>query len=125
MASAIASKYAYDLIVTRYTAIEAINGCGAYGRFRHTRKQRTVSATASKRTPIRYAPWWLNLTPSIDGTPDHDRMALATGGKNYDAVGNAPRRVQNGCTVVADGCRTSSTPVWCGSRSRSRTAYGA
>ena len=35
---------------------------------------------------IRYAPWWLNLTPSIRGTPDHDRMVLATGGKNYDAV---------------------------------------
>ena len=35
---------------------------------------------------IRYAPWWLNLTPSIRGTPDHERMVAATGGKNYDAV---------------------------------------
>jgi len=35
---------------------------------------------------IRYAPWWLNLTPSIRGTPDHARMVIETGGKNYDAV---------------------------------------
>ena len=35
---------------------------------------------------IRYAPWWLNLTPSIRGTPDHERMVAATGGKNYDAA---------------------------------------
>ena len=35
---------------------------------------------------IRYAPWWLNLNPSIQGTPDHERMVQATGGKNYDAV---------------------------------------
>ena len=35
---------------------------------------------------IRYAPWWLNLTPTIRGTPDHERMVAATGGKNYDAV---------------------------------------
>ena len=34
----------------------------------------------------RYAPWWLNLTPTIRGTPDHERMVAATGGKNYDAV---------------------------------------
>ncbi|WP_417374723.1 phytanoyl-CoA dioxygenase family protein [Gimesia maris] len=35
---------------------------------------------------IRYAPWWLNLTPTIRGTPDHERMVLETGGKNYDAI---------------------------------------
>ena len=35
---------------------------------------------------IRYAPWWLNLTPSIRGAPDHARMVIETGGKNYDAV---------------------------------------
>jgi len=35
---------------------------------------------------VRYAPWWLNLTPTIRGTPDHDRMVLETGGKNYDAI---------------------------------------
>lgn len=36
---------------------------------------------------IRYAPWWLNLTPAIRGTPDHDRMVLGTGGgKNYDCL---------------------------------------
>ncbi len=35
---------------------------------------------------VRYAPWWLNLTPTMRGTPDHERMVLDTGGKNYDAV---------------------------------------
>ena len=35
---------------------------------------------------VRYAPWWLNLTPTMRGTPDHERMVAATGGKNYDAV---------------------------------------
>ena len=35
---------------------------------------------------IRYAPWWLNLTPTMRGTPDHERMVLKIGGKNYDAV---------------------------------------
>lgn len=35
---------------------------------------------------VRYAPWWLNLTPTMRGTPDHERMVLETGGKNYDAV---------------------------------------
>jgi len=35
---------------------------------------------------IRYAPWWLNLTPTMRGTPDHQRMVLETGGKNYDAI---------------------------------------
>jgi ectoine hydroxylase-related dioxygenase (phytanoyl-CoA dioxygenase family) len=35
---------------------------------------------------VRYAPWWLNLTPTMRGTPDHDRMVLETGGKNYDAI---------------------------------------
>jgi len=35
---------------------------------------------------VRYAPWWLNLTPTMRGTPDHERMVLATGGKNYDAT---------------------------------------
>jgi ectoine hydroxylase-related dioxygenase (phytanoyl-CoA dioxygenase family) len=35
---------------------------------------------------VRYAPWWLNLTPSLEGTPDHQRMVLATGGKSYDAA---------------------------------------
>ena len=35
---------------------------------------------------VRYAPWWLNLTPTMRGTPDHERMVLQTGGKNYDAI---------------------------------------
>ena len=35
---------------------------------------------------VRYAPWWLNLTPTMRGTPDHERMVLETGGKNYDSI---------------------------------------
>ncbi len=35
---------------------------------------------------VRYAPWWLNLTPTMRGTPDHERMVVETGGKNYDAI---------------------------------------
>jgi ectoine hydroxylase-related dioxygenase (phytanoyl-CoA dioxygenase family) len=35
---------------------------------------------------VRYAPWWLNLTPTMKGTPDHDRMVVERGGKNYDAI---------------------------------------
>ena len=35
---------------------------------------------------VRYAPWWLNLTPTMRGTPDHQRMVVEPGGKNYDAI---------------------------------------
>jgi len=35
---------------------------------------------------IRYAPWWLNLTPSMRGTPDNERMVAEIGGKSYDAI---------------------------------------
>jgi ectoine hydroxylase-related dioxygenase (phytanoyl-CoA dioxygenase family) len=45
-----------------------------------------VSSEARVALIIRFAPWWLNLTPTIRGTPDHERMVAATGGKNYDAV---------------------------------------
>ncbi len=34
---------------------------------------------------VRYAPWWLNLNPTMIGTPEHTSMVLETGGKNYDA----------------------------------------
>ena len=34
---------------------------------------------------IRYAPWWLNLNPTMIGTPEHTSMVLETNGKNYDA----------------------------------------
>jgi ectoine hydroxylase-related dioxygenase (phytanoyl-CoA dioxygenase family) len=34
---------------------------------------------------IRYAPWWLNLNPSIIGRPEHTMMVAETGGKNYEA----------------------------------------
>ncbi len=33
---------------------------------------------------IRYAPWWLNLNPTMIGTPEHTAMVVETGGKNYE-----------------------------------------
>ncbi|MDA0840852.1 MAG: phytanoyl-CoA dioxygenase family protein [Planctomycetota bacterium] len=33
---------------------------------------------------IRYAPWWLNLNPTIKGKPEHDAIVVETGGKNYE-----------------------------------------
>jgi ectoine hydroxylase-related dioxygenase (phytanoyl-CoA dioxygenase family) len=33
---------------------------------------------------IRYAPWWLNLNPTIKGKPEHNAMVVETGGKNYE-----------------------------------------
>ena len=35
---------------------------------------------------VRYAPWWLNLTPTMIGTPEHTRMVVETGGKNYESA---------------------------------------
>ncbi len=35
---------------------------------------------------IRYAPWWLNLNPTVAGTPEHTQMVAETGGKNYESV---------------------------------------
>ena len=34
---------------------------------------------------IRYAPWWLNLNPSMIGSPEHSMMVVETGGKNYES----------------------------------------
>ena len=34
---------------------------------------------------VRYAPWWLNLNPTLIGMPEHTRMVVETGGKNYEA----------------------------------------
>ena len=34
---------------------------------------------------VRYAPWWLNLNPTMTGTSEHTRMVIETGGKNYDS----------------------------------------
>lgn len=34
---------------------------------------------------VRYAPWWLNLNPSMIGTPEHTSMVVETGGKNYES----------------------------------------
>ena len=52
---------------------------------------RTWHAVATNRTDkprvamiIRYAPWWLNLNPTIIGTPEHTQMVVETGGKNYE-----------------------------------------
>ncbi len=33
---------------------------------------------------IRYAPWWLNLNPTMIGSPEHAMMVVETGGKNYE-----------------------------------------
>ena len=33
---------------------------------------------------IRYAPWWLNLNPTMIGAPEHTMMVAETGGKNYE-----------------------------------------
>ena len=35
---------------------------------------------------VRYAPWWLNLNPTMVGTPEHTQMVAETGGKNYESV---------------------------------------
>ncbi len=35
---------------------------------------------------VRYAPWWLNLNPTMVGTPEHTRMVVETGGKNYESI---------------------------------------
>ncbi len=45
-----------------------------------------ISHTSRVALVVRYAPWWLNLTPTMKGTPDHDRMVIEKGGKNYDAI---------------------------------------
>ena len=44
------------------------------------------SDTARVALVVRYAPWWLNLTPTMRGAADHERMVLETGGKKYDAI---------------------------------------
>jgi ectoine hydroxylase-related dioxygenase (phytanoyl-CoA dioxygenase family) len=33
---------------------------------------------------IRYAPWWLNLNPTMIGTEEHTMMVVETDGKNYE-----------------------------------------
>ena len=35
---------------------------------------------------IRYAPWWLNLNPTMAGTPEHTQMVVETNGKNYESL---------------------------------------
>ncbi len=35
---------------------------------------------------VRYAPWWLNLNPTLIGRPEHEAMVMETGGKNYEMV---------------------------------------
>ena len=35
---------------------------------------------------IRYAPWWLNLNPTMVGTSEHSSMVVETGGKDYERV---------------------------------------
>ena len=33
---------------------------------------------------VRYAPWWLNLNPTLIGREEHQAMVVETGGKNYE-----------------------------------------
>ena len=35
---------------------------------------------------VRYAPWWLNLNPTLFGRPEHQAMVVETGGKNYEMM---------------------------------------
>ena len=42
------------------------------------------SSTPRVALIVRYAPWWLNLNPAMIGTPEHTRMVVETGGKNYE-----------------------------------------
>jgi ectoine hydroxylase-related dioxygenase (phytanoyl-CoA dioxygenase family) len=35
---------------------------------------------------VRYAPWWLNLNPTMIGRPEHTAMVVETGGKNYEST---------------------------------------
>ena len=35
---------------------------------------------------VRYAPWWLNLNPTMIGAPEHTAMVVETGGKNYEST---------------------------------------
>ncbi len=35
---------------------------------------------------VRYAPWWLNLNPTMIGAPEHTRMVVETGEKNYEST---------------------------------------
>ena len=35
---------------------------------------------------VRYAPWWLNLNPTMFGRPEHTAMVVETGGKNYEST---------------------------------------
>ena len=50
---------------------------------------------------VRYAPWWLNLSPTVQGSAENERMVVEYGGKNYDAppltsaqIGKLPARVR-------------------------------
>jgi ectoine hydroxylase-related dioxygenase (phytanoyl-CoA dioxygenase family) len=45
-----------------------------------------LSDTARVALIVRYAPWWLNLNPTMIGRPEHTAMVVATGGKNYEST---------------------------------------
>lgn len=42
--------------------------------------------TARVALIVRYAPWWLNLNPTMIGRPEHTAMVVETGGKNYEST---------------------------------------
>ena len=43
-----------------------------------------VSSEARVALVMRLAPWWFNVTPAMKGSPEHTKMVVDTGGKNYD-----------------------------------------
>ena len=45
-----------------------------------------LSDSARVALIVRYAPWWLNLNPSMIGRPEHEMMVVETGGKNYEST---------------------------------------
>ena len=69
------------------TEIHAVGTAGSV----YIADSRTWHAVAPNRSDearvgmiVRYAPWWLNLNPTMIGAPEHTMMVVETGGKNYE-----------------------------------------
>jgi len=43
-----------------------------------------LSSEARVALVMRFSPWWFNITPAMKGSPEHTKMVVDTGGKNYD-----------------------------------------
>lgn len=76
----------------------AIQACGAPGSMLlyDSRLWHAAGANHDQRprlaVTIRYAPWWLNLEVRRQGSPDFQRLAACSGGKN-NSVPTIPRRI--------------------------------